>query len=427
MLLYQPGIKCAGKEGGYMLKTRKIIFFISLVLITTYLVAQEEAHEVRVVNIEVPVRVFKGHTFVDNLTLDDFEVFEDGEPQKVVAVYLIKKASVERKQEKKKFTPKTERNFYLVFEISDYTPRIEEALRFFFENVLIPDDNLSVITPLKTYKMKNEALKTLPPEKIVHQLKEILREDALKANTGYRSALKELAGLAKALTGGMGETGEVGAISGISGAEFEGLGLDELLNLYLVTLEKLENLRKIDEQELLNFSNYLKGLKGQKYVFLFYQREFIPQIERRIIDQKLEMYQDRFDIILKVNEIFKYSKREISFNVERVKQAYADSSISIHFLFFTKPAEYIRGVQMEERSEDIFSAFRELAISTGGSVESSANPEFLFQKASHASENYYLLYYSPSNYRPDGRFRKIEVKIKGKKYRIFHRAGYFAN
>lgn len=38
-------------------------------------------HEVRVVNIEVPVRVYKGEAFVDSLTLGDFEVLENGIPR----------------------------------------------------------------------------------------------------------------------------------------------------------------------------------------------------------------------------------------------------------------------------------------------------------------------------------------------------------
>jgi hypothetical protein len=48
-----------------------------------------------------------------------------------------------------------------------------------------------------------------------------------------------------------------------------------------------------------------------------------------------------------------------------------------------------------------------------------------FRKAAAAVENYYLIYYSPKNYIQDGKFRKIEVKVKNRKYRVTHRAGYF--
>jgi len=66
------------------------IFFLGLIL-----TAQEITHETIVVNIEVPVRVFDRGKFVENLTIDDFEVYEDGKLQNVVAVYMIKKIQPE--------------------------------------------------------------------------------------------------------------------------------------------------------------------------------------------------------------------------------------------------------------------------------------------------------------------------------------------
>jgi len=62
--------------------------------------SQKLSYEVRVVNIEVPVRVFDGDKFVDHLRLDDFEVLEDGVPQKIEAVYLFKRTALERKEGK---------------------------------------------------------------------------------------------------------------------------------------------------------------------------------------------------------------------------------------------------------------------------------------------------------------------------------------
>lgn len=51
--------------------------------------SQEIQHEAVAINIEVPVRVFKGETFINDLTLDDFELYEDGVLQEIEAVYLI--------------------------------------------------------------------------------------------------------------------------------------------------------------------------------------------------------------------------------------------------------------------------------------------------------------------------------------------------
>jgi hypothetical protein len=82
---------------------------------------------------------------------------------------------------------------------------------------------------------------------------------------------------------------------------------------------------------------------------------------------------------------------------------------------------------MKEHSEDIFGPFLEMADATGGFADSSANPDFLFQAAVKASENYYLLYYSPKGYKSDGSFKNITVRVKDKDYRVTHRVGYYAN
>lgn len=68
-----------------------------------------------------------------------------------------------------------------------------------------------------------------------------------------------------------------------------------------------------------------------------------------------------------------------------------------------------------------------MAQATGRLAENPANANYAFKRAVEAFENYYLLYYSPQNYMTDGKFKRIEVKIRDEKYSVTHRAGYFAN
>ncbi len=385
------------------------------------LFAQEITHETLVVNIEIPVRVYQGGIFIDDLTIDDFEVFEDGVLQKVEAVYLVKKTDIERREENKRFTPKTSRNFYLLFEVNEYTARMGKAVDYFIHNVLFPGDNLVVVTPMKTYRMKPEVLEAMPREKIADRLKGILRRDALEGSAEYRGAINDITGLAKSLSSESTSMNE----SGVD--EFRGLELDESLSLYGDLLNKLDNLRSVDQKKLLDFAEFLKDKEGQKYVFLFYQREFTPQLEQRVIDQYVSANQQRQDIVFALSELFSTRKRDVSINIDKVKRTYADSSVSIHFLFFSKPPQMIPGVHMEESSEDIFNAFREVAVATGGFLHSSSNPVALFKDAVEASDNYYLVYYSPLNYKRDGKFKQIKVRVKDKDFKVTHRTGYFAN
>ena len=179
---------------------KKLILFIAFISVAIILIAQEIQHETIVVNIEVPVRVFDRGKFVENLTIDDFNVYEDGKLQDVVAVYLIKQTKIERKEEKAQFEPKTSRNFYLFFEITNTSPRIQEAIDYFIQNVLLPGDNLWVISPTKTYKMKSESLRVLPKEEVVKQLKGILRKDAWTGSSDYRGVVDELTRITRTLS-----------------------------------------------------------------------------------------------------------------------------------------------------------------------------------------------------------------------------------
>jgi len=129
-------------------KTSLLILFAATFFSSRF--SQQLQHDVRVVNIEIPVRVFKGDAFIDGLTMDDFEVREEGKIQKIEAVYLIKKSKIEKSEETKKFAPRVgRRSFILLFELDDYLPELGTALDYFFESVMQPGDDLQVVTRKK--------------------------------------------------------------------------------------------------------------------------------------------------------------------------------------------------------------------------------------------------------------------------------------
>lgn len=354
------------------------------------LFSQDLSHVVTVVNIEVPVRVFKGDTFVGHLTMADFEIEEDGQAQKIEAVYLINKTKIDRSEETKKYSPKlSTRRFILLFELDDYVPQIAEAIDFFFAKVIDVGDNLEVVTPMKSYHLKGESLKKLSRRSISDQLTEKVKKDIRLAAMPLKSALRDL---------DMWLTGSP-----------EGRSPGDLREI----LERIRDWKSLDEKKLLEFASALKKVEGQKNVFLFYQREAM----------KIPVGVDLEDL-----------QRPVFFDAGKMKRAFADSSCAIHFLYVTITLQQRtdvttmrpEDVEIVEQSQDIYGAFRELARATGGFSESSANPASSFKRAVEASENYYLLYYTPTNTKPDGKFRDIKVRVKGGGYRVLHRAGYVA-
>ncbi len=421
---------------------KKSIFVLLYCIVGLALFSQQVTEESVVINVEVPVRVFEGNTFVDNLTIDDFEILEDGIPQRVEAVYLVKKRSIERSEENRRFSPETSRSFFLFFEMSEYDPKLGEALSYFIKNAISPEDELTIATPMKTYRLRGKALELKSQDEIVDQLKGLIRRDTLLGASEYNNLIKSMEELARTITSSILEAIEANEeeqelnteeqsyfvrMEANTPGDYKSRSIGEQLQIYQDLLMKLETIRNVDEKQMINFADYLKDKEGQKFVYMFYQKEYIPQIDPKILSEYLSLYQDRPNVSMSIASLTDLFKRDVEFDVEKVKQTYADSSVSIHFLHITKPSPRVFGVYMSEQSEDIFGPFQEMARSTGGFADSSANPDFLFQEAVKASENYYLLYYSPKAYKSDGSFKSITVRVKDKNYRVTHRVGYYAN
>jgi len=399
-----------------------LAIFLTMELNPAHRQAQEQKlqHEAIAINIEVPVRVFKGDTFIDNLSIDDFELYEGGKLQKIEAVYLIKKTSIEKeesernKEEARKiFKPEVSRYFVFLFAVYEYLPRINEILDYFFDEVFLPGDTLNVATPVKTYNLNPKAIaENIPNEEIKKRMKLLLQKDIRVANGTYQTLMRNL----------------------------EAFALESDAESYVRTLRELQQFRYVDLKVMEEFAGYLKAKKGQKHVFLLYQQENIPLIGdfREMTNADVEIYDPTRPegLTIASQSYITDLLQSITFDTEKIKNLFADSSISAHFLYITKPLidsvdiqrqGSQKGLSHRDITEDVYNAFLRIAKDTGGIIESSANVSSSFQKAAFASENYYLLYYSPKDYRADGKFRNIKVRVKGKNYRINHRAGYIAD
>jgi VWFA-related protein len=375
---------------------------------------QELRHVVGVVNVEVPVRVFDGERFVDGLTLKDFEVFENGKPQKIVALYLIQKANIQKEETSgpvaAKPAPKMGRTIVMQFEILDPMPKLDEAMDFFFDQVLQPEDSLTVITPRATYRFKPEALARLPRQEIAQQLKAKLRKDILAGATEYRRLL-----------------GDFRDVLRLPMKEDPDLQLQMLHNV----IKQLRDRIGVDEASLRRMAQALKALGGQKYMFLFYERELINLVSfGNFGNESLPAAERSLDDMATAE-----MQRDLTINPKAINQIFSDASITAHFIYLTQSKMNAGGLDQEgenalptkDLSATIFESFNEMARTTGGISEATGNPLAAFKKAATATENYYLLYYVPENYKADGKFKEIKVVVKEKRFRVTNRAGYFAN
>lgn len=379
---------------------KKSALILGVFVLGLTLLSQEISHETIVVNIEIPVRVFKGNKFIDNLTIDDFKVYEDGILQKIEALYLIKKKNIEKEDVKidkekarKIYSPQLSRQFVLVFEISDVFYKVEEAIRYFFEKVIIPGDKLIVATPTKTYNFKEDSWRAASRTEMAEKLIEKLRRDVLLRPLDWSDLSDYTEGAQGVITG---------------------------------TIEAFMGQKYIDEKRLIDIAEYLKTLPGQKNVFLFLQQELInfpmpePASDASSIWAGLD-YLNYMSIVALYNSIVP----------KKIKNAFSDSSILFHFLYLKDKSYWKQNfgsiLDTFDTTIGMFGTFRDLSKVTGGLTHTTANAAASFKNAVDASENYYLVYYAPKNYKVDGKFKKIKIKIKGKNYRVMHRAGYIAD
>jgi hypothetical protein len=307
------------------------------------------------------------------------------------------------------------RNYYLLFQLIDYNPKLKEAIDYFFSDVMLPKDNLTIMTPVKNYTLPSNALEKYSREEISKEMNEILRKDVKIGSSNYISVFRDLKRISQSISG-----------SGDDPLE-SSFSIEFLLPRYRESLQNLEKLRVVDEKWFLLFAQQLKRLSGQKNVFFFYQREFRPEISGTVYDRIQSGYQDKPNVLAQLNELFAFYRRESAWNTNRIKQAFADSSIDFYFLFMDRRPESAIGITMREQSEDVFSTFLEVTKATGGLIRTSQNPAAGFKDAVNYTECCYFLFYSPKDYQQDGKFKKIEVRVKNKDYTIKYRTGYYAN
>lgn len=397
------------------MKKTAVFFILSFFPILIF--AQADKQQALVTTISVPVRVLDNKQFVEDLGIDDFELYDSGHQQKIDAVYLIHKKEVQQKQSGVDYMPVLNRDFFLLFQMTNYNPRLSEALDYFFTEIFTPGDSLSIMTAEDRYTLSTAALENKSREQLSKELQNLIRRDTMTGQSSYNSLLRELKRLVATISTSQGLS---------SSSEADTTNLELLFPRYKENLEKMEQMRVIDEQSFLQFAASLKARSGQKYVFFFYEREFRPEINAVDLNRLMSEYQEKPQIIQHLQDLFEMYSRTPSLDAQKINRAFGDSSIAFNLIFINREPELETGIVMREQSEDVFSSFSDLAKSTGGIVETSLDPTPSFRKAVDIAESYYLLYYTPRDYQETNEYRDIRVFVKDKEYDVLHRPGYYA-
>ena len=383
--------------------------------------ASQEAARPSPQAVEVRVHVSSDGRFVDDLSLGDFVVLEDGGAQALRSLTLVRGGRVVRSEGAGQPDPRIERSYVLLFQAVDWDPKLADAVDYLFGSVLKPGDAMTLVTPTKPYHLQKDALARKSKAELSKGMEDVLRKDILRGGGEYRDIIRDLQRLSRAIGGETSTFEEDMETDATTGS----LGLEMQIDRYRQALMKLEGLRLVDEAKLLAFAGSLKALPGQKTVVLFYQREYRPEISSATMNRLMTLYQSNQDIIGNLMDLFQFYKREKAFDADRVKKAFADAGIDFHFIFMERKSQRVFGATMREQSEDTYPGFVEIALATGGTTDSSSNPERAFKRAADTSGDYYLLTYVPESPVLDGGFRTIDARVKRAGCQVTNPLGYY--
>lgn len=378
-------------------------------------------HDITTINVEVPVRVFDGDTFVPDLTLSDFELYENGVRQDIQALYLVKNSFIQRRDGEVDFMPYVGKHYFFLFQMHEYDPKIEPLIDYFMNQVYRPEDSLHITTPGNSYNLKREVIESKKRSEIAADIKMVIKRDTQTGTALMKEMIRDLRQLVSSMRGY--DRGSV-PIRDID-TEYTSVNstgnIPMLLVRYKDQLTKLDSLSPVKGDYFLEFARRLKRVAGEKVVFFFYQKEFKPELSGSIISR----IQFSEELQGQIDDVFQFSHREFYSNIQVLKQVFSDSSLIFNLIFFNKQPKQYSGIVMREQSEDVFDTLSQLAEATGGMVDTSSNPDVAFKNTVSRLDSHYLLYYQPKNYREDGTFHTITVKTKDN-FKVIHRQGYYA-
>jgi hypothetical protein len=395
--------------------------------------AQEKEHEpivekVTVTNVEVPVRVlYKGNPVTD-LTKDDFTIYENKKKMNINGFFLKRKkvkvtGTTEVIQESKPVKPRT---FVLVFSITDFNKHLVKAVDHLFENILRTNDRLLLLANDKTLEYPRLEKK----EEIKRQLMAELKEQSRSARHRLIKYINQVETYLN-----MQEFREALALVSTSRSPVSNTlqKLINFLNKYLLTWVDYRNKYLTPRVDLFYyFSRYLEGLKGDKWVFSFYQFDLFPKIRmtsnimnrlRNLASVLIESQEAGSNAIGKrlntfLNQLLVDLNVNKTFPTEDVSKLFYKVDATFHSFFIKSLKKSgLDDLEYQEVASDIERTLKQITDITGGQNITSNDLVKSIDTVSELEDVYYILTYAPQDPEKAG---KLKIKAKNRKYKVLY-------
>ncbi|MFC2155935.1 hypothetical protein ACFLRB_05555, partial [Acidobacteriota bacterium] len=399
-----------------ILKTIFLLLLIIFLMLDVLPVIGQEAEtkpevkeEVKVVNAEVPVRVFYKGKPVDNLTIGDFKLYENKKKQTISSLNIVR-----RKIDAENKNPR-----YFVFLVRAYhfNDQFREGVRYIFDHILKKEDTLMVLVNDESMMIdrltdKEDAFQRLEKlitnqsqrdrGKLISNLKRIEQEIDLRS---FRYSLSQ---------------GNFILVQNF---------LKKYLRIWKDYKQKylLPNLNRY-----YHFAKQLEKIKKEKWVINFYQMEMMPNI---IIPGEIKRSLNRFtdnllespkaeDVsygrILRTlsSEIEKQTNIVFDFPVEEISKLFHKVDATFHTVFMrTTIGVEQRDHESMKITSDMERCLGDITRATGGKLVSTSNVRDAVDRIVEAENIHYILTYAPKNPEKAG---KLKIKAGKKKYKVLY-------
>jgi len=388
---------------------------------------------VRVVNVEVPVRVYFQGKPVDNLTRNDFTLYEGGKHQDIHGFILQRKRikvqelalNAERVE-----TPKS-RHFTLVFRITDYTDYLKKGIDHVFAHVLGESDRLLVFV-----NDRHAFFSSLEDRASVKgSVDTLLREASTEARNKLLLYLKSIESLV--------DRHKFDKRNMSTKLVTEHWVLHDYLRDFLrVWKEYKEKYLVPDINKYYNFARFLKNTRGEKWVINFYQFELFPNIvissesmryiRRKIGELQANENQEAVSASRILSRLLAEIEQELSvakdFPADEVAKIFHNVDATFHSIFMkTSRSVLSEDIEYLQVASDLENSLRSITDLTGGELVVSNRLDQALDRIGEVEDVYYILTYAPKN--PD-QVGKIRVKLKNRKLKLVYspnlRSGYLS-
>lgn len=371
--------------------------------------------KVKVVNIEVPVRVFSKGKPVDNLTRADFKLFE-GKKEQEINGFFIKRKKIKIPQA----AAPPSRYFVLVFNITEFNENVRDGLAHLFNNILRKEDRLMLIINKKTQLINRIEDLQETHERISKQLQaeSVIEQQQMFA---YLKKIEKEIDRFKQVTTQPGSTVASGYKTYLK---------TTLQNYLSIFLEYRDKFLTPDIDRYYYLARHLEKIKLEKWVLNFYQLALFPRlsnVSKRFIWEAIYELQSNerpedapYSTILTrlANDIEIAQDGAKDFPADDVSKLFYKVDATFHSIFMhTFKVVSSEELDYKRVSTDIENSLRELTKKTGGTLIDSNDLESALNTISEKEDVYYMLTYAPKNPK---KVKKIKVKVSDQWYDVIY-------